>query len=485
MANITTIEPIRYAQSGLSKTVTGLLTTKPGTGVNLSDLIAVDGFEVTGTQPVGTARRAAFLLNDLWHRVNPDGSLEELMEQTISADGVLAEGNTVAELEAITSVPAFLNREIGVAIALSAPSPDAAMPTMGLGIKGTTATPVTETVQLSPLYELAPESMIIKLEAKTKTESGGTVTVEARITDIDGILGDWEPLKNFNGRKANSVQFRTTCSVTQIGVSLAEVSQVSMQYRSGDDIVSGVGVAELVSVTKDWYDGIGDCRTTVRHAPLIDAKLAAFCALRDKASIVKGEKLGSGSGERKTFQLAHTNGIEFGSIAVYVDGVRIMAGIDVNTEVGRVTFTPPEGAIVTADYIYGWTKEVWTPMHESKKLTTPTYDMTEWKLLVSANEMEKSICAVKYGLEMTEGDATDEELGVGMGRTYTYTLAHAVKEGEISVFADGVLLSPDNWTILDGNKTLRIAAPLGVKVTVTYNWISETPTMSQFVAVYG
>ena len=139
---------------------------------------------------------------------------------------------------------------------------------------------------------------MISLSSLTEVDAGGTAVVEAQATKPDGTVSEWAPVSAFNGTKANAIRFRATLDAPQIGVSIAKAIHASLQYRSGDDIVSGVGVATLISITEDWYDSVGDCRLTAVHPPLADAKISARCALREKTSVAKGEHLGLGTHRR-------------------------------------------------------------------------------------------------------------------------------------------------------------------------------------------
>ena len=158
MARLNSVEPVRYAQSALSSRITGLLATKPDKGLDCTGMTSVDGFEITGIQPSGTERRFGVQIDGVWSRIESDGTLTELMEQSISADALLHEGNTAEELLALTSVPALVGKKVGLAVALSAPGEDAAMPTAGIGIKCKSPVPVTRKVEESPLFALANET---------------------------------------------------------------------------------------------------------------------------------------------------------------------------------------------------------------------------------------------------------------------------------------------------------------------------------------
>lgn len=484
MAQLNSIEPIRYTQSLLDSSIIGLLKTRAGAGFDCTRMVSVDGFEVKGTEPVGTQRRVAFFVDDKWGALNPDGTLHELSEQNISAASVLFEGNSVEELMDLSTVPAFVGKQVGVAVGLSAPGPDSISPTFGMSLICKTPDPITSRTVLSDMYELEPDSRILKLTAQVLEEHGGRVQMSARIF-LGGVSSEWGELASFIGSKAEAVQFRAVLTAQNIGVSVAAIRSVSMQYRGGNEGISGAGTATLHSVTRDWYVDLRRCRLTVRHLPLQQAQLDAYCAIRDKTNVVKGESIGTGTGETKTYQLAHTEGVAYDSIRLYADGARIMSGYEFNAEVARITVAAPSGAVLTADYVYGWTEENWQKMSLQGTRRTPNYDSTEWKLELPQSEADRSVAAVRVDMKMAEGHIDDERIGTGTGKTQTCILSRTVKEGAIRILANGNELPATNWVLRPDNASVSVAAPLGATLTASYDWISETPVLQQLVAVFA
>ena len=59
MAQLNSIEPIRYTQSLTDSSVMGLLKTKAGAGFDCTRMFSVDGFDVKGSEPVGAANGAS------------------------------------------------------------------------------------------------------------------------------------------------------------------------------------------------------------------------------------------------------------------------------------------------------------------------------------------------------------------------------------------------------------------------------------------
>lgn len=484
MAQLNSVEPIRYAQSLVDSSVTGLLRTKAGAGFDCTRMITVDGFDLKGSEPAGTVRRVVFRVDDKWGILTPEGTFRELSEQSVSAESVLFEGNTIQELLDIANIPAFVGKQVGVAVGLSAPGPDSIFPTFGMSLICKTPEPITSRTVLSDMYELEPDSRILKLAAQVLEEHGGRVQMSARIF-LGGVSSEWGELTSFIGSKAEAVQFRAVLTAQDIGVSVASVQSVSMQHRGGDEGISGVGTATLFSVTRDWYVDLRRCRLTVQHAPLGQAQLEAYCAIRANTSVVKGEFIGTGTGETKTYQLAHTEGVAYDSVRLYADGVRIMSGYEFNAEVARITVAAPSGAVLTADYVYGWTEESWQKMAPQGTRRTPNYDSTEWKLELPQSGAGSSVAAVRVDMKMTEGHSDSERIGVGTGKVQTHVLARTVKEGEIRILANGNELSAASWGLRSDRASVSVVAPLGSILTASYDWISETPVLQQFVAVFA
>jgi hypothetical protein len=471
MANITQQEPIRWQIDQASSDASGEIYV-PG-GLDCTTATSVDGLTVTGAEPSGTARKIGFTVDGALYKLDADGSL-------ISITSVEDGGNTAAELAAIESIPAFAGKSVGVTAWLWAEDPDGEMPTMKVAATGRVSSQQTVKVEESPVYALGGGAQIIRLDAGAATSNGGSALVEAR---VDG--GAWGALQSFAGLPASTVQFRATLTAPDIGVSSASVSSASALYRTGSGLVAGVGDAEIVSVTRDWHIGVRECRMNVRHKKIADSAQKAFVSFRDTPQVATGEQIGTGTGETGTYQLAHAAGIKYDSVRLYYDGARVYSGYEVNTAVGRVTCAAPSGALITADYEHGWAPEAWEEM--TRNGTTPAldYDTTEYKYALPYDAEPKSVCTVKIVLEVTDGHADGEAIGTGAGVERTYALARSVKDGGITVRADGSPLPASAWALSADARAVRIAAQAGAALTADYDWISETPEVTQFIAVFA
>ena len=108
---------------------------KSNTPQDFSAALSVGGLMIQGSEPANTKRRIVFQVNGGWYKLannNGTASLAKVPTQNITADSVLNEGNTVAELNAINSIPPFVGRYVYPAAAMWAADGVTQMPTIRL-----------------------------------------------------------------------------------------------------------------------------------------------------------------------------------------------------------------------------------------------------------------------------------------------------------------------------------------------------------------
>lgn len=481
MANIKTQNNIRYQIDKLINKNFGVLISD-AQAVNLSRASSVKGIIVNGTQPAGTGRYIAFLINGQWGKLSTSGTFTQFTENNAEFANLEANANTPEELTALTDIPALAGKSFGIAVALSSDNPDNASPTCGLTFTCQANTQQLTATEYSPSYSLGNSGQIVTLSADTYTSNGGSIIVEARARKADGTYTGWQSLDSFSGMKAGEVQFRGTYKAQTVGSSIAQINHADMIYSDGSSIVSGVSEGEIITLTEDWYMPVKSCRLTVKHSPIDQAVIKAFIAFRKSPVQVKGETLGVGTGGRKTFQLQNMEGLKYDTMRLYYDNTRVYTDYEFNCEAARVTCEAPEGVIVSCDYEYGWDDEVWQEMNLSSRLSYEDFDQSEYRY--TGNTEGLSVCAVKIVLGMTAGNITGERLGTSTGRTQSFRLARRIKEGQITVYAGGSQLSAKNWTLLDDPQYIAVSASAGRTITANYSWISETPQVYEYHAVY-
>lgn len=461
----------------------GLLVGKSEVDLSIADRI--DGFAIEKNIPANTDIKVVFFLNNVWCKVTgvESGLLVPIATQTLTAETVLAEGNSIWDLERYTSVPDLLGKKFKVAIALWAESPDV-VPKIKLGIKCRSAANQYVKTVTSELFAFAQESEITSISQSVIQKDGGTVEVLAKLRKANGDASEWEALSAVKGQLATGIQFQGTLSVSDIGKSLAQLSTVATEYSPANGIV-GAGTVDIVSITENWNIPLASVRMMVRHKRLRDSILRGYVAFRTTPVAVIGEIIGVGNGEWGSYDVSHKNGIHQDTVKVYFDGVRQYSGHNVNAASGRIHCAAPEGAVIVVDYEYGWNLEVWEELRRSAIRPGVDYDTTEFRYERPLLALPASICATKVSMETVGGHAEGENIGVGVGAVRTYMLQHIARAWTMCVYVDGVQQPPSAFIVAEDGCSVRLSAPKKAIITVDYDWISETPAVYQFVSLFA
>lgn len=482
MANITTQNNIRYCIDTLNTDSQGVFISG-SFALSCENATACNGFNLDYNMPANSFLYFLFLISGAWVRLNTSGQAENISSATPDFDLLKEKGNTPAELLALSSIPAFVGQNIGVAVGLLSTDPDNSIPKIKLSVKCVTDSQILKTSKFSPVYNFA-NAQALKFNTPSEISGTGAVTLYAQVKDKSGNLSEWLPAENFSGSVISYLQFRADYSVSAINASSSAcLSSAQIIYSLGNSITNGKTSCEIISHTENWYMNIRSCRLTVKHEPLDLSKIRAFVALRKAPAIIRGESLGIGTGTKKTFALAHPDGVKYDSVRLYFDNVRQYADFEINSQVGRVTCNAPDGVIITCDYEYGWDNEDWQEMNLQHLLSFMDYDQSEFAITLPDNSL--SVCAIKISMETQSGNITRENIGKGTGKTQTYKLSRKVDYGEFTIYQNNVALSPKNYFLHDDTQFISISAAVNSTLTASYKWISDTPIIHQFAAVFS
>lgn len=438
----------------------------------------VTGFEIAGVQPTGTDRRVLFSYSgdgedaEYFKLIVSDGvaTPAPVATQKITEASVLLEGNTVAELSSITSIPDFVGKTVYPVIALSAPENQSAVPTLKLGIITGSNTAAYERYEESAVVELAEEDVdIISTNADTTATGGGSVTVQAKFK-TGGTWGSYVDIKNVANTKASAVQFRARYVVGKLdGTDTAMVNGVSMIYSGSDAKISGE-TTELHLVTKHFAEqgtnGLAFAQCMIKHRALQDAGIRAYLSTRTEVQNRVMYPIGTGTGERQTIKLPDT-GIAYNTVQVQVNGI-IVKGYSVNTETNEISITADKGTAITASYEYGWEDEVWTEMD---KVACQPYDSgdvyaTKFQLAIPDADENKTVTCIKFELERNEGDVADKVLATATGDVQIFQLDHYARTDTIRCSG--------TWVYDEKERILMVQHTKGEDIVISYHWVSES-----------
>ena len=126
MANITELYPIRYTQDiSYSSAPWGVIICPTDNAFDLTSASLVSGLHFTTlptTIPSEIQCAVIFNTGSDWFKLNNQGQAVSCETQTPTYNSILSEGNSISELEALTSIPAFANSRLRYAIAFQSSS---------------------------------------------------------------------------------------------------------------------------------------------------------------------------------------------------------------------------------------------------------------------------------------------------------------------------------------------------------------------------
>lgn len=454
----------------------------------------VDGFTLDGVQPTGTDRRIIFAVDKedgskkyvkltvasgvatetelTVSKTTASGTTENVAvtASDITAEYVLSVGNTVTELGTVTSIPAWVGKNVYPVIALIAPEENASVPTLKIGIKTTTGTDQYEKTEESPAYTLADEDVdVISIDANVETAGSAVCSVSVRFY-TNGAWSNYMKLTDAQNIRASKTQFKARYQVTAIGgADSAKVKDAIIVYAASSAKVSGQ-TAEIITQTKHYAlesggQGLQFAQALIVHDKLRDAKIAAYAAFRAEPKTREMVQVATGDGKEQTVKLADTS-INHNSIKMQVNGVPYW-GFGYNTETNELTFTAEKGAAVTASYEYSYEDENWQPMEavSQQVYENGTY-ASRYNYALPTTQAGKTIVDVKYELLRPTGDEKDVLLGTGTGDTQLFVLPHAARKDTINCTG--------TWTYNDDTRQLLVQANKGTEVRISYHWVAES-----------
>lgn len=494
MANILTSYPIRYTQDKINSSAYGLITCNNSNYLDLTQADVVNGITFTTNPapfPSSVNCRVIFNTGSEWFKLTSAGLAESIETQSISAESVLEEGNTISELSALTSIPAFENSQLRYAIALQTLDPENVKPQLKFTVNCQTTTQQLSQTVLSPEYEYSELIVINGVKYDSATASGGSITLQARYNDTESnAYTDWQNLNALIGVITDKIQFRAITTASSVGVSQSILNSIQVSYNEGGIIASSGGVSEIITVTRDWRTDLRHCRVVVRHSKLSESYIKCYVTFRSKSIKVSGEVLGVGTGQRQTLILAHTGGVKLDTVKVYYGGSETAASYDVNCQTGRIVLEAPEGIEITCDYEYGWASEEWQELELDYTESYDNYDQSVYRITLPENEsgLIKSIAGIKLALHTQSGESTEGYFGTNDGVPARYKLRHSIKGGKIKLY-DGTeeIREVSNRVNIDSedSRYITVISYAGEQLKIWYEWESESPVVYELSGIFS
>ena len=451
-----------------------LVTLK--TPINLLDKSKVKGFTIAGIQPANTNRKVAFKVDNKWNKLTTEGALSPLPTQAITSDSVLAEGNTVAELTALTNVPSLVGKMVYPAFALYANSNATVMPTIGMTVKAeidTTVDVYTKTAYSQEFVLHNERDVPIKsITVDSNTKGNGKVTLKARYATFGAEQTEkWSgyvDILSVINKKCHKLQIKADyrVSITN-GSDSATLNDVVITYAK-DAVAKADGSTDLVTLTEKFTNDLTYVHAYIKHKELIDADLKAYVRLQKTPKKADFKLIGYGTGARKTYKVTDSS-INQDSLMVYVNG-KAFYDFDFNTETSEIILVADVDVPINATYEFGWELFNYVEMQKGvSQVNDSGAYTTEYSYTIPAHEGELTVTAIKYELIRPKGKVTKNVIGVGTDKRQIIQLPHFARKETIS--CNG------KWSYDYDSKRLTVIAPAGTDIVISYDWIAESPVV--------
>jgi len=473
-----------------------LIITTTANRADVSSFPTLTGFSVVETTPNGTSTRYLVKTSDdsaTWKAYDASSSTwKDVATQDITASSVMSEGMSKTALEAVpaSAMTGFVGKSIDIAAAMQ--TTNDTQPTItSVTVKGESGATVTNQTTDLPMIDTTGDDRkateILNIEV-TKTESdGGTATVLASIRDESGSWSEYQEYKTYltsPATTATGIKFRVVQAVQTAGMGSSTVTSIAVKHRMDSVATFSEGTGVCVTKTYNFVNNISRAHLMVKHPLVDDTEVTAQIALRQSPTTVTGEVLGTGNGSSQTVKLANTTGLASHNFVLYFDGVQQAASsYSFSPTDGQVTFTADDGVAVTADYVYGWSKETWVDfthdtVYPDKNDNTLVDDQFDY--IAGDNDPKGSVGTVRVSLIQKTGKEKDVALGTGNGKAQSFKLAHHAKYETIDVKPAAA-----TWKFKDNTDVLTITAKDGEAISVSYSWAARPNYLESIACIFN
>ena len=250
-----------------------LIKTTAATAIDCSHIERVTAIEIDSAEPNNTETRYLLSIDGEKWRKHDGNAWVFTNEQEITAKSVLDEGNTKAELLALTEdkLAAFAGKTVDVAVAMRIGN-NAELPSISrFNVIGRNSQ-IKRNIIYSDVFILGDESVgILNIDESKIENSGGAVEVYASAQNETGEWSDYVPLKKVS-KKAKAIRFKADFEVNKPGISTAVLNNVKIQHwQSGKSAaIEGKSILVMKPITLD--SKVNRAYAIIRHPNIRDTE---------------------------------------------------------------------------------------------------------------------------------------------------------------------------------------------------------------------
>ena len=258
-----------------------LIKTTAATAIDCTHIERVTGIKIDSVEPENTVTRYLISIDGgKWRKYN-GGAWTFTTEQDLTAESVLAEGNTKEELIALneTALTVIAGTVVDVAVAMKIEG-NAELPSVAeFKFNGRNAQ-IKKDIIYSNVIELGKEAVgITGIEVAKSESSSGAVEVLASVKNDADEWSDYVNYNKING-KAKAIRFKAEVEADRPGISTAILNNVKIHHWENAKTAATEGKSVLVSKPISLENDVNRAHAIIRHPAVKDTEF--------KVSIILG-----------------------------------------------------------------------------------------------------------------------------------------------------------------------------------------------------
>lgn len=445
---------------------------------NFANCTQLVQFNIWGDEPTNTKRRFLFRYNDKNYKFSGQNASE--YTGAITAENVLNNGNTAAEVLAIKNNTWFAGKKIFPIIALESTTDE--RPTVAINAVATTSVSTLDDSSESGVIAQYDDSgnilpfKLLAFERGQDSISGGSGDVKIKLRyEAGGDWSDYMSLDDATGKIATRAAFLWSYHVNAVnGSNSVKLAPVTTYYSTEPDSKVFGDVAYVYSIRKFCTVAVSNCVLVVRHYSLDGGQIQADVSYQITRATKSDVVLGTATGSEQTFTIPD----DFfpNSLKIFASGSEI-TDFDFNTSNHHVKLTATAGALITANYSYPCQDEVWLPMNGDPSQPTGNGLFTKRFALPNPNSpLKQTVSAIRIKLTRGAGSSSLTKAATGEPQS--------VKLGSHNVKSKSITCDADIFDFDEETNRLTFTAPAGQTVHISYDWFGDTPKISGWSATW-
>ena len=456
--------------------------------LDLTNFNRLDQLTVLGNEPTGSKRRFMFKMDNKVYKFSGQNLVE--YTGTLDIDNVLNNGNSAAQLEAVSNNSQLVGKNIFPIIALYSEVADA--PTAKIIATASLVQDVLDFEKehsAKSFYDenIQPEGgrvlgTILGFDWDVETNGNASADFKVQLMNQDGEWSDYMKLSAAKGQNAKAVRPKFFYHVDAVdGINSVKIKKFYI-YWSPDLNFNAYGDSALLySVIKNFALPLKSCVLVVRYEPLDGGSISADVAFLKNRSHVSAKVLGEINSAQKSFNIDE-NFIP-NSLKLFINGVET-TNFTFNTADNSITLPADNErtqATVSADFTYD-EDEIWLPMVADQPEPADNGLYTSRFSLKNPYDYSTPRAAIR--LTINRGRNVKSTTRVATGEEQRIKLSRI--PDEIDCDAPCFATVGDFYGYYDDETNEYVfKCAEGDTVTVSYTWHGKTPVLTGWQAAFA